>query len=250
MGFGMNSASHPESGPDLSRIAAIAFDLDGTLVDSAPDIGHAVNTALAAAGLQRFDLTTVRAWIGDGPDALIARALAAQGVSPDDAALRQQLRQGFDAATLAAPLDHGFVYPGIAELLGRLHGRLPLVVITNKPTHLARAVIEAAGLLPYLSHVQGADTAAQRKPAPLNLLSAAARFGVEPSGLLMVGDAPPDMLAAQAAGCPAALVGWGYGAHAVPAELNPWRVETPQQLGDSLLARAHPMRPSHTVSSD
>jgi phosphoglycolate phosphatase len=236
--------------PDLSRITAIAFDLDGTLVDSAPDIGHAVNTALAAAGLHGFDLTTVRTWIGDGPDALIARALAAQGVSPDDAALCQRLRQGFDAATLAAPLDHGAVYPGIAELLRSLHGHLPLAVVTNKPTHLALAVVAATGLLPYLSHVQGADTLAQRKPAPLTLQSTAARFGVESTAMLMVGDAPPDMLAAQAAGCAAALVGWGYGAHAVSAGLNPWRVDTPQQLGASLLAARRLIRPSTTISID
>ncbi len=246
----MSLGMSPDPRPDLSGIAAVAFDLDGTLVDSAPDIGHAVNTALAAAGLQRFDLTTVRAWIGDGPDALIARALAAQGVSADDTALRQRLRQGFDEATLAAPLDHGHVYPGIADLLRQLHGHLPLAVVTNKPTHLARAVIEAAGLLPYLSHVQGADTPAQRKPAPLTLLSTAALFGVAPAALLMVGDAPPDLLAAQAAGCTAVLVGWGYGAHAVPAGLNPWCIETPQQLGSSLLAAAHSMRPSPTVSID
>ena len=127
--------------PDLSCIAAIAFDLDGTLVDSAPDIGHALNTALADGGLSCFDLATVRTWIGDGPDALISRALAAQDVSPDDAGLRQRLRRGFDEATLAAPLDNGCVYPGIADLLDSLHGVLPMAVVTNKPTRLAQAVL-------------------------------------------------------------------------------------------------------------
>lgn len=236
--------------PDLSRIAAIAFDLDGTLVDSAPDIGHALNTALAEAGLRRFDLTRVRTWIGDGPDALIVRALEAHDLSPDDTALRQRLRRSFDEATLAAPLDHGHVYPGIAELLRSLHGTLPMAVVTNKPTRLAQAVVEAAGLSPSLLHVQGADTHAQRKPAPAMLLSTAARFGVDPTRLLMVGDAPPDMLAAQAAGCLAVLVGWGYGAHAVPADLQPWRVETPQQLGSSFLHAVQPMRPPTTMSID
>ncbi len=207
---------------DLRPISAVAFDLDGTLIDSAPDIGHAVNTALAAAGLKRFDLATVRAWIGDGPDALIARALEAQGVSPDDPALRQSLRAGFNAATLAAPLAHGHVFPGIADLLRRLSAhRYPLAVVTNKPTQLARAVLEAAGLLPWLSHVQGADSTTQRKPSPVMLQTTAAHLGISPSNLLMVGDAPPDMLAALAAGCPVALVGWGYGAHAIPAGLNP-----------------------------
>lgn len=221
---------------DPHSIRAVAFDLDGTLIDSAPDIGHALNTTLAAAGLRCFDLATVRSWIGDGPDALIARALEAQGVSPDDLALRQALRAGFDAATLAAPLAHGHVFPGITELLHQLSAhRYPLAVVTNKPTRLAHAVVEAAGLLPWFAHVQGADSAAQRKPSPLMLQTTAAHLGVVPLNLLMVGDAPPDILAAWAAGCPAALVSWGYGAHAVPADLNPWRVGQPQQLSAGLL---------------
>jgi len=217
---------------DASGIRAVAFDLDGTLVDSAADIGHAVNTALVEEGLQGFELDRVRTWIGDGPDALIARALEAQDVSPLDEGLRLRLRQGFERATLASPLGHGALYPGMAALVRQLHGHFPLAVITNKPTVLARAVLEAAGLLPYFAQVRGADTLAQRKPAPFNLLATAAAFGVAPSSLLMVGDAPPDMLAAHAAGCPSALACWGYGAHAIPDHLQPWRVVSAGQMAE------------------
>jgi phosphoglycolate phosphatase len=225
---------------DSSAIAAVAFDLDGTLVDSAPDISHALNAALLQEGLQHFDLDTVRSWIGDGPDLLIVRALAEQGFAAGHqrlhgGALQQRLRRGFDVATLAAPLAHGTVYRGILELVAGLHGVVPMVVVTNKPTALARAVLEAAGLLPYLASVRGADTAAHRKPLPASLLAAAQDVGVAPARLLMVGDGPADMLAAEAAGCPAGLVAWGYGAHAIPAHLSPRPIGSPQQLLAELL---------------
>jgi phosphoglycolate phosphatase len=222
--------------PELGHIEAVVFDLDGTLIDSAADIAHALNEALASGGLRGFDLATVRGWIGNGPNALIANALKSQGADSDDLALRTRLHERFIEASHAAPFDHGVVYPGIVDMLGQLHGRLPLAVVTNKPTPLARLVIEAAGLRPYLRQVLGADTPQQRKPAPLNLQTTAHELGVAVSSLLMVGDAPPDMLAAQAAGCASALVNWGYGAHAVPPDLQPWRLEHPQHLTDGLCA--------------
>lgn len=220
---------------------AIAFDLDGTLVDTAPDIQHALNTALVRAGLQTFDLDTVRAWIGDGPDALIGRALARQGLVDADDALRADLRRRFDVSTLAAPLSLGNVYAGIGELIGRLRSRdtpRPLLVVTNKPTPLARAVLDAAQLLPLFDAVHGADTPAQRKPSPRLLHEAAARLGIAPRELVMVGDSLLDMQAAEAAGCIAALAGWGYGAHNVPDWLASWRLRLPGDLLDRLPAQA------------
>ena len=219
-------------------IDAVAFDLDGTLVDSAPDIGHALNTGLREAGLRSFDLDTVRAWIGDGPDPLIARALQAQGRDPHDLALRRRLRAAFDATTLAAPLAQGKVYPGIAELLRLLAGRLPAVVVTNKPTALARAVLQGGGLLQHVQAVYGADTPELRKPAPALLRHAARDLGVPLPGLLLVGDGVADMGAARAAGCPAALVAWGYGQHLVSDEAGLWKVGTPDELLAGLLQRA------------
>jgi phosphoglycolate phosphatase len=226
----------------MSPVQAVAFDLDGTLVDSAPDIAVALNTALSSEGLRRSELADVRGWIGDGPDALIERALAAQGQPGDDAARRARLRAAFDQATLAAPLADGMVFPGIGELLRGLHQRLPMVVVTNKPTPLSLAVLEAAGLLHYVNGVFGADRLQQRKPAPQLLLAGARSLGVAPANLLMVGDGPADMLAAQAAGCPAALVGWGYGGHqAMPQLKDVRRIESPAQLLGELLHGREPL---------
>ena len=211
-------------------VHAIAFDLDGTLVDSAPDIGHALNSALHESGLQGFALDRVHAWIGDGPDPLIARALAALGQGEAPSALRATLRAAFDRATLAAPLTHGTVFEGIDALLQQLQPNWPMVVVTNKPTALARAVLDAAGLLPRLAAVYGADAPALRKPAPAMLQQAAQQLGVAPQQLLMVGDSVADMGAAAAAGAPAVWAGWGYGLlHALPTAPR-WRIDRPDQL--------------------
>jgi phosphoglycolate phosphatase len=212
-------------------IRALAFDLDGTLVDSAPDIGHALNSALQRAGLGSFDLERVRAWIGDGPDVLIERALHALGLA-DSVALHAELRRGFDEATLLAPLARGAVYDGILPLLQQLQPAWPLVVVTNKPSALARAVLAAGALLQHFAAVYGADEAALRKPAPTMLQRAAQALGLPAQELLMVGDSAADLRAAAAAGSPAAWAGWGYGAaHALPLEPQ-WRVEHPSQVLD------------------
>ncbi|TMG98229.1 MAG: HAD family hydrolase [Betaproteobacteria bacterium] len=220
----------------VTAFDAIAFDLDGTLVDSAPDIANALNTALREAGLRSFDLHTVRAWIGDGPDVLIGHALSAQGhedVSPE---LRSRLRAAFDAVTLAAPLGHGVVFEGIEAVLIQLARVMPLVVVTNKPTPLAAAVLAAARLLPHVCSVHGADTPEQRKPSPLLLQAAARRLDLPTSRMLMVGDGPADIGAARAAGCAAALVDWGYAHAAVDSsDARLWRVRSPEHLLGGML---------------
>jgi phosphoglycolate phosphatase len=224
----------------LGSIEAIAFDLDGTLVDSAPDIAAALDAALSREGLSRFDLNTVRRWIGDGPDALILRALAAQGLERPSEPFRARLRSAFEAHTLAAPLACGQVFDGVTELLAQLFGRYPMAVVTNKPTRLAQAVLEAAGLSRFIATVHGADTAELRKPAPALLFAAAQQLRVPCERLLMVGDSATDMLAAHHAGCPAALVAWGYGSDAVPDHLRPWRVAEAQHLLHGLMHGRQP----------
>lgn len=219
------------------NLQAIAFDLDGTLVDSAAGVALALNAALMNAGLGRFDLATVRGWIGDGPDALIQRALRASeldGVPP--AHLAWRLRRDFDEVTLQDPTAQGDPFAGVPELLRALADVYPLVVVTNKPTPLARAVLEGAGLLAFFSAVHGADTPAQRKPAPLLIEQAAQRLGLPTAELLMVGDGPADLRAARAAGCRAAWVSWGYGEPPAVLAGDIWRLDAPRDL----IARLQP----------
>jgi phosphoglycolate phosphatase len=217
----------------IKPLAAVAFDLDGTLIDSAPDIAVALNAALDGAGLPAVAIAGVRVWIGDGPDMLIRHALDHLQVQAT-ALLRAELRHGFEQATLAAPMALGRVFDGVEALLGRWHGRWPMAVVTNKPTLLSRSVLGAAGLLRYFASVHGADTPAQRKPAPMLLLEAAAALGVAPQQLLMVGDSGNDLRCAHAAGCPAAWVAWGYGAFAPPPGAAVRRIDQPAQLDDAI----------------
>lgn len=173
--------------------------------------------------------------IGDGPDRLIERALLAQQVATGPV-LCQALRTGFDAATLEAPLAAGAAYAGMAALLAGWHGRLPMAVVTNKPTLLSRSVLAAAGLLPFFEVVLGADRSAQRKPAPALLYEAAQALKVEPARLLMIGDSVNDLLCARAAGCPAVWVEWGYGDAAAASRVASLRASSARAL-ELVLAR-------------
>ncbi len=222
------------------RIAAIAFDLDGTLVDSAAGVTHALNMALSVAGLRSFELGTVRAWIGDGPDALILRALQACSLHDVDwPTLTAQLRQHFDAVTLREPMAEGAAYDGIASLLESLAGDYPMAVVTNKPTPLARAVLESAGLLKHFVAVHGADWPNQRKPSPLLIQQAATRLAVPVGSVLMVGDGPADVQAASAAGSPCAWVSWGYGEAPETPTAAMWRLDAPRDLMTRLRQPQH-----------
>jgi len=226
----------------MTRFDAIAFDLDGTLIDSAGGVAHALNAALAQEGMPSFALDTVRGWIGDGPDALIARALATPELASFDSyELAARLRRGFDAATLRSPMAGSRVFDGIAATLDEIAQQRPLIVITNKPTPLSRAVLHAAGLLRFFEALHLADMPLQRKPSPLLLRQAASAVGVATGRVLMVGDAAVDIAAALAAGCPAAWAGWGYGHMPADAPAEVWRLARPHEL---LLRLAMPVSAS------
>lgn len=183
------------------------FDLDGTLVDSAPDIHAALDRMAAARGLPPYGLAEVIGMIGDGVKVLVERALAARGQDFDPAAL-----DAFTADYTANAATLTRLFDGIPEALDALrHQGWRLAVCTNKPEAAARELLGALGLLDRLAALGGGDSFPVRKPDPRHLLETIAAAGADPQGAVMIGDHRNDVMAARGAGIPCVFVGWGYG---------------------------------------
>jgi phosphoglycolate phosphatase len=195
-------------------VGAVAFDLDGTLLDTIHDLAAAVNALLGEMGYPPLPKAEIRDLVGKGMQNLVRRALAsAFGVSPavvddDEVAAALARYQTHYAALLGRETR---LYPGVREGLDRLAAMgLPLAVITNKATRFVRPHLDHAGLTGYFQVLVGGDDLPAKKPAPDPLLHVAARLGVLPGELLMVGDSTNDAQAARAAGCPVLLLPYGY----------------------------------------
>lgn len=218
----------------MAETRLAVFDLDGTLVDSAPDLAAAVAAVLAGAGLARPREDQVRAWIGNGARVMLARALAWAGAAEDGVV--ERLYPAFLAAYEDHLADRTALYPGMAEALDVLAARgLTLAVATNKSERLARRLLRALGLTGRFAAVVGGDSVGQKKPAPAPLLAAARAAGCGAHAAAMVGDTALDVLAARAAGMCALAVAWGYGdagelASAGPDELIANAGELPAAL--------------------
>src|SRR5690348_10597737 len=197
---------------------AILFDLDGTLVDSVPDLATAVNGLLAELGRPALGLAQVTSMVGDGAAALVERALAANGATATP--LRAALDR-FLALYEADPTRLTRPYPGVPAVLDELAAAgWRLGVCTNKPERATRAVLAGLDLERFFAVVLGGDSGPTRKPDPGPLLTALGRLGSAPGAAAMVGDHRNDVIAAQAAGMPVVFARYGYGA-ATLANLNP-----------------------------
>jgi phosphoglycolate phosphatase len=187
------------------------FDLDGTLIDSVPDLAVAVNAMNEHLGLPARREDEVRHWVGNGVRCLVERSLTGRvDVAPEEA-----LFQSGYALFRQAYGEHVYVdsrlYPGVREGLDYLRRkRYPLACVTNKSSAFTGRVLAAAELQPYFGLTISGDTLAHKKPHPEPLQHAAAHFGVEPASAWMIGDSENDIKAARAAGSVAIGVSYGY----------------------------------------
>ncbi len=212
---------------ELPRL--VMFDLDGTLVDSVPDLATAVDRMLVELGREPAGVERVRQWVGNGARVLVRRALAggldhsAVGEAESDEALARFLDIYADCHELIT------LYPGVHELLEALStAAVELAVVTNKPERFVAPLLEQVGLGGYFRWIIGGDTLPQQKPDPAALLQVMRLAGVTAAQSLFVGDSRNDVLAARAAGVPCVAVSYGYNHGRPIAE------EEPQLVVDSI----------------
>ncbi|MFL6579154.1 MAG: phosphoglycolate phosphatase [Burkholderiales bacterium] len=200
-------------------VSAVALDLDGTLVDTLPDLHEASIRMLSDMQRPAVPEATVKAYIGDGVDRLVKRLLTATFDGEPDAKLFERAIAKFrdHYATVLTRASRPF--PGAITALEKLQSRgFKLACVTNKPARFTEPLLAHLGLDKYLDLVLSGDSLPRKKPDPLQLQHAAQCFSIVPTRLLMIGDSPVDVEAARAAGCPVFCVPYGYrGAWAMQA---------------------------------
>ncbi|MBV8621670.1 MAG: phosphoglycolate phosphatase [Curvibacter sp.] len=204
-------------------IDALILDLDGTLVDTLGDFSAALNLMLEELALPAIASGQILTMVGKGTEHLLRSALAAvlapEGEVSDGTAPQARRVESLYPEALASYQRHypqingrhSQVYEGVAEGLAALQALgLPMACVTNKPLGFARPLLEAKGLAGYFRAVFGGDSFERKKPDPLPLIKTCEALGTLPGRTLMVGDSSNDARAAAAAGCPVALLGYGY----------------------------------------
>jgi phosphoglycolate phosphatase len=195
------------------RIRAVAFDLDGTLIDTMGDLAAAVNLMLSMLGARELPEPRVRALVGNGVEQLVVRALnESVGNTSTHSAQRSAALALFRRLYGQGLFKRSKVYPGAVQALRSLtEAGISVCCITNKDSVFAEPLLEQAGLSGFLAFTLCADRAEDRKPSPNMLLAACSRLGIAPAEMLYVGDSSMDIAAARAAGSPVIAVSYGYG---------------------------------------
>ena len=188
-------------------IDAVLFDLDGTLIDTAPDMGGALNNLLAEENLEPLPLERIRPLVSQG--GLVLTRLGFEGKVPE--AQIEPLRQRFLHHYRAILADHSRLFDGYDSILDEIESRgMPWGIVTNKPEWLTLPLLEQLELVQRCAVVIGGDTLAERKPHPLPLLAAAERMGLACERCIYVGDDERDVIAGKAAGMKTLVAAYGY----------------------------------------
>ncbi|MFT6131951.1 phosphoglycolate phosphatase [Shewanella sp. Arc9-LZ] len=198
-----------------SNIRAIAFDLDGTLIDSVPDLAAATNATLAQNQYQPVTEALVRSWVGNGAQVLMQRALSYVSAMPEDApdlqVILEQIMPQFMHHYGEHLQKHSRLYPGVVDTLQQLkQAGFKLAIVTNKPYRFTVPLLTAFGLDDLFSEVLGGDSLAKMKPDPMPLQHLLKQWQLDESQLLMIGDSKNDILAAKAANVMSIGLTYGY----------------------------------------
>ena len=233
-GSGAAPGHHSPGGPRAvtpgSRRPTIVFDLDGTLVDSAPDMQAAANRILGQDTQSGITLAQARRFIGDGIPRFVERILAATGATPTDPVLADATARFLaDYAAHAAVLTKP--YPGVMATLARLTERgHRLAICTNKPQGASKSLLEALGLVGYFDCIAGGDRYPVKKPHPGHLFALLSELACRPTDALMVGDSENDAETARAAGVPFVLLSYGYARTPLPKIPATYRLDSFAEL--------------------
>jgi phosphoglycolate phosphatase len=185
----------------------IAFDLDGTLIDSRRDLADAVNALLAELDAAALPEEAVAGMVGEGAALLVRRALEAAALDPATPGALERFLELYDERLT----NHTRPYDDVPRLLQTLKPGHELAVVTNKPTRATAGILAALHLDSFFRTIVGGDTPFGRKPDPAGLLHAAANAGARPETTLLVGDSPIDLETARRAGTSICLARYGFG---------------------------------------
>jgi phosphoglycolate phosphatase len=209
----------------------VAFDLDGTLVDSRQDLADSANELIAECGGRPLLTEEVEAMVGEGAGVLVRRALLAAGL-PESATALSRFLSIYDERLV----NNTRLYPGIGELLSAARSFASVAVLTNKPLRPSERILEALGVRDLVSHIIGGDGPYPRKPDPSGLLALMQAVGAGGDSTLLVGDSQIDRDTAERAGAFCCVVTYGFGRAELPAGPREWVVSDTAEVG-SLLRR-------------
>ena len=196
----------------INKPQLILFDLDGTLVDSVPDLAYSVDAALQMLELPMHGESKIRTWVGRGAENLIKDALTdGDREQVPDQELFQKTFDLFSEIYLQNTYQRSLIYPGVLDALAHFKAvDIPMACVTNKRALFTDPVLDALKIKDYFSMVISGDTLARKKPEPDQLLHVASKHDIAPENCLMVGDSISDLNAARAAGMSVICVSYGY----------------------------------------